>query len=156
MDRDRVMNANLDALASEVLLQGVAAVRANDVKMPHRFGATGFARQNDSASLQMLLIEVGVPAPRRVPLFQVFQFDPQNRGLHGVEPPVVAAEKVLVFFLLPVVPQHFEALGNLAVIGDHDAAIAVSSQIFPGVKTKRDRKSTRLNSSHITISYAVF
>src|SRR5205807_9832017 len=69
-----------------------------------------------------------------VPLFQVFQFDPQNRGLHGVEPPVVAAEKVLVFFLLPVVPQHFEALGNLAVIGDHDAAIAVSSQIFPGVK----------------------
>src|SRR5438876_8373860 len=74
MDRDRVMNANLDALASEVLLQGVAAFRANDVKMPHRFGATGFARQNDSASLQMLLIEVGVPAPRRVPLFQVFQF----------------------------------------------------------------------------------
>ena len=52
---------------------------------------------------------------------------------------------MLVFFLLPVVPQHFEALGNLAVIGDHDAAIAVSSQIFPGVKTKSRGVSQRSN-----------
>src|SRR2546429_7619556 len=37
------------------------------------------------------------------------------------------------------------SLGNLAVIGDHDAAIAVSSQIFPGVKTKSRGVSQRSN-----------
>src|SRR5690606_4338853 len=49
-------------------------------------------------------------------------------------------------------------VGNtLALIGV--ASMALSSQVKPRADTrywKRDRKSTRLNSSHVNISYAVF
>src|SRR5215469_14999305 len=104
--------------------------------MPNGFGARSFARCHHAASLELLVIGLRVRAARRVPLFQVLQFDPQNGGLDRVEPPIVAAEKVLVFLLLPIIPEHFQAFGNLAVIGDYYAAIAVSSQIFSGIKTK--------------------
>src|SRR5437870_13773115 len=35
-------------------------------------------------------------------------------------------------------------------------AISRSPLINPGARSRRDRKSTRLNSSHVAISYAVF
>src|SRR3712207_6895126 len=41
---------------------------------------------------------------------------------------------------------------HLAVLEGHDDALAVGS----GLGRRRDRKSTRLNSSHANISYAVF
>src|SRR5690554_6438448 len=34
--------------------------------------------------------------------------------------------------------------------------LAISRRIIPGMMERRDRKSTRLNSSHVRISYAVF
>src|SRR6266496_327856 len=39
--------------------------------------------------------------------------------------------------------------------GDFEAAVEGRARIVPGGQT-RDRKSTRLNSSHVEISYAVF
>src|SRR5436309_602902 len=57
MNRNRIMDACVDAFADEVVFQLVALLRANDVKMPHGFGATGFARHDDSTALQVLLIK---------------------------------------------------------------------------------------------------
>src|SRR3989442_5445586 len=46
-------------------------------------------------------------------------------------------------------------LGGVAARGDHPPATAVDDHRF-GVRDRQDRKSTRLNSSHVRISYAVF
>src|SRR5437773_4902371 len=40
--------------------------------------------------------------------------------------------------------------------GDGEASVYRPSAVLCGAVNRRDRKSTRLNSSHITISYAVF
>src|SRR5256885_7330204 len=39
---------------------------------------------------------------------------------------------------------------------ERNAALVVKAEVEPVVLTTRDRKSTRLNSSHLVISYAVF
>src|SRR2546427_4872308 len=43
--------------------------------------------------------------------------------------------------------------GHAHLLGHHHAAVALA---IGGAKANRDRKSTRLNSSHSQISYAVF
>src|SRR2546426_8852028 len=56
------------------------------------------------------------------------------------------------------------AAGTLASLGDHGLEVqrAMMEELglgvphFEPVVTERDRKSTRLNSSHLVISYAVF
>src|SRR5690625_4962967 len=37
-----------------------------------------------------------------------------------------------------------------------DRAVQMCTDVTPGIVVSRDRKSTRLNSSHVAISYAVF
>src|SRR5438067_10096020 len=52
-----------------------------------------------------------------------------------------------------------EGLDRVLVVGggeDHAGAAAGELQHFQAGQPRRDRKSTRLNSSHVSISYAVF
>src|SRR5438105_14127898 len=105
------MNADVDAFAIEVLFQSVTLLGANHVKMPNGFRATCFSRHEDTAALKMLLIELGIPATPRIPLFQIFQFNAENRSLHRVNPPIMAEVKMFVFILLPIFPNHFGAIG---------------------------------------------
>src|SRR5207248_5952858 len=51
-------------------------------------------------------------------------------------------------------PRTREALGRVRETGTH--VVVVTGRMFRAVTTTTDRKSTRLNSSHRTISYAVF
>src|SRR5690625_6297405 len=48
---------------------------------------------------------------------------------------------------------YYQSLAQLAEKGYFDAVFFADNQSFPA---KEDRKSTRLNSSHVAISYAVF
>ena len=50
---------------------------------------------------------------------------------------------MLVFFLLPIIPEHFQAICDLLVVGNHHAAIAVGPQVFARVKTKSRRMAQR-------------
>src|SRR5256885_7612799 len=49
-----------------------------------------------------------------------------------------------------------ELVGVRAVRGDDDIHLAAESLELAGAGIRQDRKSTRLNSSHLVISYAVF
>src|SRR5207237_2140617 len=109
------------------------------------FGGVRLAWHHDFAVLQMLLIQLGVPAPDRVPLIQVIQLDAQDGSLHGVEAAVVTTEKVPVFLLLPVVPEHFQTIGDFSVIGGNHAAVAVGAKIFSRVEAKGSRMTQRSN-----------
>src|SRR5205809_6047450 len=57
----------------------------------------------------------------------------------------------------PIPDGDARAAGDLTVVNEKLAfALAVESAVPFGVPARRDRKSTRLNSSHGYISYAVF
>ncbi len=58
----------------------------------------------------------------------------------------------------PIMKQiKIEAENGKPVLGIcNGAQILVESGLVPGLENHRDRKSTRLNSSHVVISYAVF
>ena len=82
------------------------------------------------------MIEDGVPAPRGVPLFQVSQLHAQHCSLQSVKTAIVAAEQVLIFFLLTVVAQHLQTSRDPPVIGDHYPAIAIGPQVFSGIEAE--------------------
>src|SRR5207249_10866829 len=58
----------------------------------------------------------------------------------------------------------FASLRGGSVVGDHSVIFAAAGERIElvhraedrGIYARRDRKSTRLNSSHVSISYAVF
>src|SRR5207302_10221679 len=52
--------------------------------------------------------------------------------------------------------QHHRAVGNGAGRHDLHAAVADHAAAVDAAAQQQDRKSTRLNSSHVKISYAVF
>src|SRR6266540_2705903 len=85
---------------------------------------------------QRLRVVRGVLAALGRPPREVRQLGEQDRSLKGVEPRVGADLVVMVLLGTAVQSQLPEPIGCRIV--------------------RRDRKSTRLNSSHITISYAVF
>src|SRR5690554_2668282 len=55
--------------------------------------------------------------------------------------------------ILPLLAKHFK---NPKASSDTDAALSLALKQYDADKDKTDRKSTRLNSSHVRISYAVF
>src|SRR3712207_9311863 len=57
---------------------------------------------------------------------------------------------------LPIYPVQRQARGPLVLQGEHHLKERGVVQRAPGVHLFQDRKSTRLNSSHANISYAVF
>src|SRR5437667_7617283 len=62
-------------------------------------------------------------------------------------------------FAIGVFANDFDHLADVTSDGvrvERFAVVAIIQQDFFGRKSLEDRKSTRLNSSHITISYAVF
>src|SRR2546426_5061308 len=46
--------------------------------------------------------------------------------------------------------------GNANTVGDFEAGLERAKEALELLSTESDRKSTRLNSSHLVISYAVF
>src|SRR5437660_9974534 len=109
MDWNGIVNARANAPGKEVFFQCVPLLGANHIEMPDRFGASHLARKYDVATIQELVIESRVPAACGIPLFQIFQLYAQQGGLQSVEPSIVAAEQVLIFFLLSVIAQHVKA-----------------------------------------------
>src|SRR5207253_4157976 len=63
-------------------------------------------------------------------------------------PPATAVEVWKIFL------RHVEFMTAAGV--PEDAALAAVAEKVEGLKLRGDRKSTRLNSSHVAISYAVF
>src|SRR5438874_10164664 len=49
-----------------------------------------------------------------------------------------------------------DGVDHLGKVGDLDRAAVADEDVQVGCDSQRDRKSTRLNSSHVEISYAVF
>src|SRR5258708_25988085 len=64
------------------------------------------------------------------------ELDAQNRPLNSLHAIVVALANVMIFALLTPVPKHADGAGVIIMIGDHDAALPIRSQVFARVKTE--------------------
>src|SRR5205807_8204792 len=77
-----------------------------------------------------------------------------------LEPVVGVSDRLLDFFARELAGldrvEALDALGGIAVGDRLDLEWVELAEIGDLVKGERDRKSTRLNSSHLVISYAVF
>src|SRR5437867_6634770 len=72
---------------------------------------------------------------------QVFELDLEHRGLHAVEPAVIAHDVVLVFDDSPVVAKPPYRVRNGVVVRNHSARVATRSQVFSRIKTEACRIS---------------
>src|SRR5207253_10910432 len=96
----------------------------------------------------------------RPPSFPLFPYTTLFRSIHGIYADtgalvrggaVIANAQALNVSGLPA---DTHALLNEAVLLDTGSVAALAAAAVPAAQ--RDRKSTRLNSSHVAISYAVF
>src|SRR5947207_5936217 len=92
------------------------------------------------------------PPPRSTlfPYTTLFRSPPHRVGRGRTIQPMRAAEKIIGIEIAP----HEVGIGD----GDARAAAAIADRSRIGARAlgAEDRKSTRLNSSHTVISYAVF
>src|SRR3712207_8810309 len=76
-------------------------------------------------------------------------------SLHNALPISLALGKAPALEALHAVPERGDRVVGV-VLAQRGDAIHAAEQVPPGGGEARDRKSTRLNSSHANISYAVF
>src|SRR2546430_5939730 len=89
---------------------------------------------------------------RRPPRSTLFPYTTLFRSTSAVLPVLVTAEDTVNL------PNHVPQFAREAKKPDREAAYSLAAQNSPveGSTLMPDRKSTRLNSSHLEISYAVF
>src|SRR5207253_10030612 len=97
-----------------------------------------------------------IPAPRTPPIYHLSLHDALPISLPKM--PGLGQEAAIRWAL---VMQKARAGEKDLIVPDgqrpqYEAAFARFANVFPDVFYVRDRKSTRLNSSHVAISYAVF
>src|SRR5256885_9591532 len=96
---------------------------------------------------------------RRPPRSTLFPYPPLFRSPRGVQhlvPVFVGGHELFVGFLrIPEIESKVNRRTNGITQKTSLAVVRVAPE-EPSPVTRRDRKSTRLNSSHLVISYAVF
>src|SRR5690606_40584157 len=103
------------------------------------------------------------PAPAAPAIYTLSLHDalPIFRGMQGRSLRDTWAEGACAYLgmQVPGFPNFFLLYGPNTNLGHNSIIAMLETQIdyiLQGVQTLRDRKSTRLNSSHVKISYAVF
>src|SRR5205807_8394264 len=61
-----------------------------------------------------------------------------------------------IWALLPIIARPHGATGYGILVGSFGSGALAGAAVLPRLRRQLDRKSTRLNSSHLVISYAVF
>src|SRR3712207_7094369 len=94
---------------------------------------------------------------RRPPRSTLFPYTTLFRSRKGVEQGDVGPDRRTTW-RKELRPLGVEAplCGAVELQGEHQRALALRLLTHPDRRSRRDRKSTRLNSSHANISYAVF
>jgi hypothetical protein len=71
-----------------------------------------------------------------IPVINVFKLDAEDGRLQAIKPAVYAFYFVDVFFLRTVVGKEAGAAGEIVVVSDDGTAVAVSAEVFTGVKAE--------------------
>ena len=150
MQAQWIIDHSLDALGFQVLAQ-LVAVQARVLETDSVVVAGGLValfkvRGLDTIyPVQQLGIECCLVATQLVPAVQVLQLYSQDSSLQGVETTVEAVHDVLVACLGAMNPENPHCLGDLGIISDHHATIAIRSQILGGKEAQTSNIAQRAN-----------
>ncbi len=89
------------------------------------------------------VVAPGDREPARVPSVETAQLHAQHRGLHRVEPAVVADDQMLRLDLLPEIARDAHALGHVRVGGADRAAVAVGAEVLRRIEAERGDRAER-------------
>jgi hypothetical protein len=132
VQRQRIMDGGADAFRLQALQHSIAMGDANDVEVPGVPGDDLRARHRQLA--QELVVADGGGGATRVPVGEVRQFDAQDRSLQFVEPAVRPPQRMVILLGRAVIAHGAQALGDLAVVGGHGAAVAPGAQVLAGIE----------------------
>src|SRR6266436_6161333 len=111
--------------------------------MPHVGSVRTHCRQLNRQIGQILQIPLGQESTPFRPGLKVLEFDAEDGPLHGVHAIVEANFGVMIAFFLSVIAQAAKTLGDLIIISDDRAPLAVSPQVLAGVKAKAAAQTPR-------------
>jgi hypothetical protein len=70
------------------------------------------------------------------PIVDVRQFHVENGALDAVHSIIETHFVVIVFASLAPIAKYSDLVGDCGIVGHHSAALAVSAEIFAGIKTE--------------------
>ena len=97
----------------------------------------------ETAAVELRFVARGVLRAGRGPAVEMRQLHAQHGGLQRVEPAVDADEVMVVPRLLPVVAQHPQLRGQLAVVGRDHAAVAEAAEILGRIEAQAAERAER-------------
>ena len=85
---------------------------------------------------EQAVVAAGEHAPLLVPVVEMLQLHPQHGRLHRIQPAVPSNLLVVIALSASVIPQTAHVVRDLLVIGGDASAIAVSAEVFRGIKAE--------------------
>src|ERR1700712_3310124 len=71
------------------------------------------------------------------------QFDPQQRGLHLVQPAVLSPLHGMIAIFLAIIPQTAQPRGETGIVGDHGSAVAEGPEVLGGIEAEGPQVADR-------------
>src|SRR6185503_18661039 len=105
--------------------------------------ASGIESRHNQVVRQTIRVDRSMSATSFVPLIQMPQLYIQDRRLNRIKSRVSAFFNMHIFLLLPVVSQTTHFLRELIVIRNYRTSVAVSTEVFPRIKTETTRETKR-------------
>ena len=124
------MDRRGNILGEEVLSQRVAFGTRDNKEMIVAPAPLALERHGQFG--ECLSINTGDFPPPAVPVFELSQLYPQDRGLKLIKTTVVSENVGSVVFTLPIIPNHVRPFGDGPVGGDDHAGVAVSARFLVG------------------------
>src|SRR5438045_8284318 len=137
VDRHGIVDLSADAALAEVRSERVtpAASDADRVGVKDVTPLVGGDLRRDHArTLEALVVHVRELPPPSVPLLELAQLDPQDRGLDLVEPRVVADDRVVVARGLAVLAERAKLLGEAILVRRDAPGLAVRAEVLRAIE----------------------
>src|SRR5262245_57243130 len=148
---DRGTAQTCDGMTRRDFLE-VGALSAIGLSLPQMAAAEekGLVNKEYDDRSVIMIFNLGAPS-------QMDTFDPKPEAAAEIRGPFAPISTRGDFQITEILPRHAEVADKFSVVRScYHTAAAVHDTGHQMLQTGRDRKSTRLNSSHLGISYAVF
>src|SRR5437868_4163637 len=135
MQRQRIVEPRGNPPALQELAHALALGHANDEEVVNRNTLRRLRNYPDLRDpRQTLAITNSDTTASAIPLLEVAQLDSQQRGLEGIETPVVALDVMVVLLRLPMLAQLAHEVEPTGVVRSDRSRLAARTQVLPRVE----------------------
>jgi len=143
VDGYRIVDLGGDFFLRQSVDKGIAVIASQDELVIDVFCVRLFSWDGQVEAGEQLAIEVGDFSSFIIPSVEVFKFDAEDGGLYFVHPAVDSDEVVTVLAGAPVVSEHAKLFGDVVVVRDDGAGIAVCAEVLGGIKAEAANMTQR-------------